>query len=71
MSTKELIEAKLQMMDESQLVALYPIVEQMTARKTEDEAPSFMEKLARIKIQAPADFAANHEAYASGEKSVE
>ncbi len=71
MSTKELIESELQTMDESQLTALYPIVKSIAERKSAGEKLSFMEKLGRIQIDAPADFSANHEAYANGEKSVE
>ena len=71
MSTKELIEAKIQTMSEAQLSALYPIIERIAERKPADETLSFMEKLGRIEIDAPPDFSANHEAYASGEKSVE
>ena len=71
MSTREWIEAKIQTMDEAQLAALYPIVESIAERKSADETLSFMEKLGRIQIDAPPDFSANHEAYASGEKSVE
>lgn len=71
MSTKELIEAKLQTMNESQLVALYPIVKQMAEEKSSEQTLSLMEKLRRIKIDAPEDFATNFELYASGEKSVE
>lgn len=71
MSTKQLIEAKLATMDEAQLVALYPIIEQMAQTEKPIENLSFMEKLSRIEIDAPSDFSANHEAYANGEKSVE
>ena len=71
MNTKELIESELQTMDESQLVALYPIVKQMAKEKPSTQEPSLMEKLRRIKIDAPADFATNLDLYASGEKRVE
>lgn len=71
MSTKERIEAKIAMMDEAQLVALYPIVERIAQSEKPAENVSTLEKLGRIKIDAPPDFSANHEAYANGEKSVE
>ena len=71
MSTKELIESELQTMDESQLTALYPIVKQMAKKKSSAQEPSLMEKLRRITIDAPEDFATNLNLYASGEKSVE
>ena len=71
MNTKELIESELQTMDESQLTALYPIVKQMAKEKSGVQEPSLMEKLRRIKIDAPEDFATNLDLYASGEKRVE
>jgi hypothetical protein len=71
MSTKELIEAKLQTMDEAQLTALYPIVKQIAHTEGREENMGALEKLRRIKIDAPPDFATNHELYANGEKSVE
>ena len=71
MSTKELIEAKIQTMDEAQLAALYPIIESITTAEKPEENLSTLKKLARIKIDAPEDFATNLDLYTSGEKSVE
>ncbi len=70
MSTKELIQAEVQAMDESQLNELYPFVKRLAEAKK--EAPqSFMAKLRSIpKIDAPEDFATNLDLYMSGEKSV-
>lgn len=71
MNTRELIESELPTMDEAQLVALYPIVKQMAEEEARAQEPSLMEKLRRIKIDAPAAFATNFDLYASGEKRVE
>ncbi len=71
MNTKELIEAKIQMMDEAQLAALYPIIERIAKTEKPKENLGTLEKLRRIKIDAPEDFATNLDLYASGEKSVE
>ena len=71
MSIRELIQAELETMDEAQLVALYPVVERIAKiEKAEDVAPSLMEKLGRITIDAPSDFSANHEDYANGQKTT-
>ena len=70
MSTKEWIEAKIQTMDEAQLVALYPIVERIAERQADDETLSFVEKSGRIKIQTPEDFATNLALYISGRKTT-
>ncbi len=69
MSTKELIQAKIEAMDEKQLNELYPIVKQLADAK--EQAPqSFMAKLRSIQIEAPEDFATNLDLYMSGEKRV-
>ena len=70
MSTKELIEAKIATMNEAQLVALYPIVERIAQTEKPAENLGTLEKLRRIKIDAPADFATNLDLYASGEKTT-
>ena len=66
MSTKELIEAKIGTMNEAQLAALYPIVEQIAQAEPRPEEGA-LAKLKRIKIQAPEDFATNLDAYTRGE----
>ena len=71
MSTKELIEAKIQPMNEAQLAALCPIIERIAETEKPAENLGTLEKLRRIKIDAPADFATNLDLYTSGEKIVE
>ncbi len=70
MSTKELIEAEIQIMNEKQLGELYEIVKQIAGATPKSSAPSLMSKLKQVKIQAPEDFATNLDLYASGEKRV-
>ena len=70
MSTKELIEAEIQYMDENQLNELYRIAKQIKETKPQISSPSLMSKLKQVKIQAPEDFATNLDLYASGEKRV-
>ncbi len=70
MSTKELIEAEIQSMDENQLDELYKIVKQITGMKPRVSSSSLMSKLKQVRIQAPEDFATNLDLYASGEKRV-
>ncbi len=70
MSTRELIEAEIEAMNETQLNELYPIVKQFAEAK-KGEPQSFMAKLRSIpKIDAPEDFATNLDLYMSGEKRV-
>ena len=68
MSTKELIEAEIQRMDEDQLRELYQVMKQITKLENRVSPPSLMSKLKQVKIQAPEDFASNLDLYASGEK---
>ena len=70
MSTRELIEAELQVMDENQLDELYRVVRQIAEQRPPAASPSLIAKLKKIKIQAPEDFATNLEFYSSGEKRV-
>lgn len=70
MNTKELIEAEIQYMDESQLNELYKIVKQISKPTTQVSSPSLMSKLKQIKIQAPEDFATHLDLYANGTKRV-
>jgi len=66
MSTKELIEAEIQRMDEDQLRELYQVMKQITKLENRVSPPSLMSKLKQVKIQAPEDFASNLDLYASG-----
>ncbi len=70
MTTKELIYAEIERVDDSQLDELYALIKQFTQSK-QAATPSLMEKLKRIQIDAPEDFAANLDLYLSGEKRVE
>lgn len=70
MSTKELIEAEMQYMDENQINELYQIVKRIAETKTKISSPSLMSKLKQVKIQAPEDFATDLDLYANGEKRV-
>jgi hypothetical protein len=70
MTTKELIYAEIEQVDDDLLDELYAIIKQFTQSK-QAAKPSLMEKLKRIQIDAPEDFAANLDLYLSGEKRAE
>ncbi|MBP1467837.1 hypothetical protein EYB53_019130 [Candidatus Chloroploca sp. M-50] len=59
MTTKELIYAEIDRIDEAQLDELYTLIKQFTQAKQSSSTPSLMEKLKRIHIDAPEDFAAH------------
>lgn len=68
MTTKELIEAEIEHLDEAQLNQLYEVVREMSESKKPSATPSLMEKLKQVKIDGPEDFATNLDLYLSGEK---
>ncbi len=70
MTTRELIYAEIERVDDDQLDELYAVIKQFTQSK-QAAKPSLVEKLRRIQIDAPEDFAANLDLYLSGEKRVE
>lgn len=71
MSTKEMILEELDALDEEDLSEIYNVIRQLVEAKKSDASTSLMQKLKRIKIDAPADFATNLDLYASGEKRVQ
>jgi len=68
MNMREEIVAKVQNLPESVLPEIYEFIEQVEEK---DEKPSLMERLRKIKIQGPPDFAENFDLYMSGEKSLD
>ena len=68
MTTKELIQAEIDRVSTEDLEQLYTIVKAFTRSKEKGAKESLMSKLMGIKIDAPSDFAANFDLYASGEK---
>jgi hypothetical protein len=70
MTTKELIEAEIEHLDEEQLDELYRVVQELAQSKKPASVPSLMARLKQVRIEAPEDFAVNFDLYASGEKRV-
>jgi len=70
MKTKELIYAEIDSFNENSLNELYALIKQFVQSKQKlgHQKPSFMSKLQQIQIDAPADFSANFNQYANGEK---
>lgn len=71
MTTKERIQAEIEhVSDEKDLNDLYRLVKDFTESKRNSKQ-SLMSKLRSISIDAPEDFSAHFEQYASGEKRAE
>jgi hypothetical protein len=71
MTTKELIQAEIDNLSEEELEELYRFVKEFVQSKPQMRESSLMARLRAIRIDAPEDFAANFDLYASGEKRVE
>ena len=67
--TKNNLKSEIDTVDDQYLDILYKFIK--TLQKPAKKEPSLMEKLKSIKIQAPADFSENIDAYLTGEKHVE
>jgi len=73
MTTRERVEAQLSNLDEGEMNQLLKIIEQMAQKEQQpvsSQTPGLLSKLKQIKIEAPEDFAANLDAYTSGEKRI-
>jgi len=70
MMTRELIQAEIGKVPEDRLDELYALIRSFVASKAGSPRPGIMAKLQQVRIEAPADFAANLDLYLSGEKRV-
>ena len=70
MSTKERIQAILDSIPEENLDELHEVVRDFAIAHNGQKNPGIMERLKGVKIEGPADFAANLDQYVTGEKSV-
>jgi len=71
MTTKELIQAEIDRVGGEDLQELYDLIRQFIQSKRQAKKQSLMSKLKSISIDAPPDFAINHDLYAVGEKRAE
>ena len=71
MITKETIKSEIEKVPEERLDELFRVVRTFTTPRPEGDGRSFMSKLKRIHIDAPADFSANLDQYLNGEKSID
>ncbi len=71
MTTKQLIQTEVDSIGKENLEELYLLVKrfaQSKRRARPERARTLMSKLKRIRIEAPEDFAANHDLYIAGDK---
>ncbi len=70
MSTRQLIEEEIELMDEKQLDEIYQIIKRISQPQEQAAPVGLMGKLKGVHIEAPEDFARNLDLYVSGEKRV-
>ncbi len=73
MTTKERVQAELDTLGEEEMNQILRVIQRLNQKEappTPPQKPSLLSKLKQIKIEAPEDFAANLDAYASGEKQI-
>ena len=68
MTTRQLIHSEIARIPDESLGELYGLVQQFVAAKAANSTPGIMARLREIRIEAPADFAANLDLYLNGEK---
>ncbi len=68
MNIREEIVEKIQQIPESRLTEFYKVVEDFVEKERKQ---SLMERLQKIKIDAPPDFSRNIDLYMSGEKKID
>lgn len=71
MTTKERLLQEIDQLDDEDLEALFALVRQFLEQKDGPRAGDFLTRLGEVQIDAPEDFAENHDLYLSGEKSID
>ncbi len=71
MTTKELLLREIEQLNEEELEALFALVQEFLEQKDNEENIGFLERLGKITIEGPEDFAENHDLYLNGEKSID
>jgi len=71
MTTKELIQTELDRLSGEELEELFAVIKRYLQSKHQAAKPSLMSQLRAISIDAPEDFAAQHDRYVTGEKRAD
>ncbi len=69
MTTKERLQAEIEHLNEDDMAELLRVI-QSRVQASQVRKPGLLSQLRQIRIDAPEDFAANLDQYASGEKHV-
>jgi hypothetical protein len=71
MVTRKELHSELDRVSEEHLDEIYQLIKTFTSTKSNGKRPGLLAQLSKIKIEAPEDYSANFDLYASGEKRVE
>ena len=71
MTTKEAIQAQLDLLNDDELDDLHRLIEQFIRSRRKGDEPGLLEQLMEIKIDGPEDFSRNIDLYLTGKKRVE
>lgn len=67
MTTRELLHAKIDQLDEQSLAAVYQLVRQYASSRDESRSGGLLSKLKKIQIDGPPDFSINLDHYLYGD----
>jgi len=70
MTIKQLVLRALDQLEEPDLKRVYGIIKELVQGRKPLKKSGLLQSLSQIKIEAPKDFAENHDAYLNGEKHV-
>jgi hypothetical protein len=71
MTTKELIQTELDHLSGEELEELFAVIRRYLQSKHQSPKPGLMSQLRSISIDAPEDFATQHDRYVTGEKRAD
>jgi hypothetical protein len=73
MITRELVKSEIDLVEERYLAELYSLIQdfQQFSKPAVTNEMSLWDKLRTVRIQAPADFSENIDAYLNGEKTID
>ena len=69
MTTRELLHAEIEILDDTTVDVVYQLVRQYMAEKREERSGDLLTMLKSVKIEGPPDFAANLDSYLYGDAS--
>jgi hypothetical protein len=69
MTTRELLHAEIEILDDTTVDVVYQLVRQYRAEKREERSGDLLTMLKSVKIEGPPDFAANLDSYLYGDAS--